>query len=458
MPRIRLPQVTGFPALPKLPINASTMAPVRPFGKATLSGDGFEKQAPPMSRTRPFKQSPPSVSGLGAEFEERNDANTGSLVRAGNKVELLFDGTQSFAARNALIDGAKESIHLQTFIFNDDETGRDLAGRLAEKAASGVDVRVIYDELGSNRADESMFNMMREAGVDVRGYGALYEVWDLNDRWHEKHLIVDGATSIEGGMNIADEYAFGGSGRRVFTRGETGEQAWRDVDLKLQGPAVHDTQRAFMSNWRELGADVSRAKKSALYPKPVILENGAKVRVVQHRPEEDGDHNTDNLYLNAINSAQTRIRIENAYFLPPEPLREALMAAAQRGVDVQVLTNSKASNDTGFVSDAARYFMDDLVDAGVKIFERRGSTLHSKTASFDGKYSLVGSHNLNGRSSGRDSEVVLGIDQADVAKQLDTRFAEGIKQADAVTKEVLEDESFFTNLRQFAFAQFAWTF
>ena len=134
------------------------------------------------------------------------------------------------------------------------------------------------------------------------------------------------------------------------------------------------------------------------------------------------------------------------------------MEAASRGVDVQILTNSKASNDTGFVSDAARYFMDDLVDAGVKIYERRGSTLHSKTASFDGGYALVGSHNLNGRSSGRDSEVVLGIDQVEVAEQLDARFARGIQQADAVTPEVLEGESFFTNLRQFAFAQFAWTF
>ena len=122
----------------------------------------------------------------------------------------------------------------------------------------------------------------------------------------------------------------------------------------------------------------------------------------------------------AIRSAEESITIENAYFVPPEELREALIDAAKRGVDVRVMTNSRASNDMGIVSDASRYYYDELIDAGVKIYEKQGGTLHSKTMTFDGEFSIVGSVNFNGRSHGLDAEsarrhladTVVSIDDA----------------------------------------------
>jgi cardiolipin synthase len=304
-----------------------------------------------------------------------------------------------------------------------------------------------------------MFEMMRQAGVEVREYAdPLRQFWDLNDRWHEKHLIVDGATSIEGGMNIASEYALGGSGKLVYSRGETGTEPWRDTDLQLEGPAVHDAQQAFVKNWNDLGKDVSAAERARLFPTLAPISGGATVRAVQARPDEEGQPNVDALYLHAINAAKKSITIENAYFVPTREIREALAAAARRGVEVKVMTNSRASNDFGAVSDAGRYFYDPLIEAGVKIHERVGSTLHSKTATFDGAFSIVGSANLNGRSKGRDSEFVLAISSPDTAAQLERRFDQGLAQTQRVTASELRNEGFFTNLKQWALSTLAWTF
>jgi len=215
----------------------------------------------------------PKAGVRSAAFEAQLDRETQSRNVSGNKVEMLFDGVNSFAERKKMIEGAKESICFQTFIFNSDETGWELANQLAAKAKEGVEVRVIYDALGSGRADPKMFEMMKAAGVDVKAYGEKYKLWDINDRWHEKHLIVDGRASIQGGMNIANEYALGGSGKQIFSRGGKGSEAWRDADMKLQGPAVADTMKAFVRNWEEMGGELSAADRAKLFPtlEPVAL-------------------------------------------------------------------------------------------------------------------------------------------------------------------------------------------
>lgn len=446
----------------------ATTAPAKSETSSSTAAQGW--QARPSNRPAATGASRPNLAPVGTPppipgpfasvgFQAALDQSTQSRSVSGNKVSLLFDGVNSFAERNRMIDSAKESICLQTFIFNSDDTGWELANKLAAKAREGVEVRVIYDAVGSGRADPKMFEMMKEAGVDVRAYGEKWKVWDINDRWHEKHLIVDGKASVQGGMNIANEYAFGGSGRQVFSRGQEGSEAWRDADVKLEGPAVADTMKAFVRNWGELGGTLSDADKAKLFPRLDAAPGGPAVRVVQHNPEVKGlDGTTNRLYLKSIETAQKSITIENAYFLPPAELRKALISAAKRGVEVKVLTNSRASNDMGFVSDAARAFYDDMIKAGVKIYEKQGGTLHAKTATFDGAFSIVGSVNLNGRSKYQDAEVAVAVQDDATAKQLEQRFASGLSEAKPVTMGELEKESFFTNLKQWALSTLAWTF
>ncbi len=405
---------------------------------------------------------PPTVGGpqptYGTpEFEKTLDGLTDSVVRSGNNVTLLFDGVNSYAERNRLIDAAQSSINLQTFILTDDATGWDLAKRLARKATEGVKVRLIYDALGSARSDKKIFDFMRQHGVDIRAYGdPVKQFWDVNDRWHEKHLIVDGKFSIEGGMNIADEYALGGTDQLCPQRGPTGEP-WRDVDARVEGPAVNDAQEAFLKNWKELGPDVTGPERESLLP-PQEVKGGSKVRVVQHRPDEEGDDNTHQLYLQAVRSATKSITIENAYFLPPKDLREALCDAARRGVDVKVLLNSRASTDFSFVWYATSHFYKEYVDAGVKLFEKHGPMVHAKTAAFDGVYSIVGSVNLNGRSRGRDSETALAIEDTATAAELEARFESGLAEATLVTEKDVTDKSLATSLKQYSLSLLSWTF
>ncbi len=451
----------GAPAQARSPSAAASSAPPPSFNSSSVThAAGARAAAPPKASLAPAPgQSVIPSRYATPAFTAALDAQTASRRVDGNRVTMLFDGVNSFAERDKMIDSAKESICLQTFIFTSDETGWALANKLAEKAKQGVEVRVIIDAMGSGRADPKMFDVMRQAGVDVREWAPKWKVWDLNDRWHEKHLIVDGKASVEGGMNIANEYAFGGSGKQVLSRGQKGSEAWRDADIKLEGPAVQDATKAFLRNWAELDGTVSDAQRARLLPKLEPLKGGATVRVVQSNPQVGGlDRTTEKLYLRAIENAKSRITIENAYFLPPLDIRKALLDAAKRGVDVRVLTNSKASNDMGFVSDAARYFYDDLIKAGVKVYEKQGGTLHTKTASFDGEYSIVGSFNMNGRSVNQDAEVALGVEDGATAKQLDARFEAGLSKAKPVTLGELKREDFLTNVKQWALSTLAWTF
>jgi cardiolipin synthase A/B len=394
----------------------------------------------------------------GPDFEAGLDRQTGTRARANNRVDVLYDGVQSFAERARLIEAATASIHLQTFIFTDDATGQALADQLIAKAKAGVAVRVIIDGLGSKRSDDGFFDRMRAAGVDVRARETGLDLTELNHRWHEKHLIVDGRVAIAGGMNIADEYALGGSGRLVMGRGDTGSEPWRDVDVRIEGLAVQDAQRAFLRNWRALGGTVPSSAVASLFPAPSVGRGQSRVRVVQQHPAGDPpDDHILQLHLRAIAAATSSITIENAYFVPPPALREALVDAARRGVKVRVLTNSKESSDMGFVVDAARYFYDELLEAGVEIHEQRGGTLHSKTASFDGQYAIIGSYNLNGRSAGLDTESVVAIRDDAVARSLDERFTAGAASATRITRADVEADSFVDDVKQWMLSTLSWT-
>jgi cardiolipin synthase len=219
---------------------------------------------------------------------------------------------------------------------------------------------------------------------------------------------------------------------------------------------VQDEQTSFLRNWALLGEPV--AATPSLYPRAPQVAGTSEVRVVQQHPDGDPpDDHIHRLYLRAIGAATKSITIENAYFVPPPELRDALIEAAQRGVKVRVLTNSKESSDMGFVVDAARYHYDALIAAGVEIAEKTGGTLHSKTASFDGQYAIVGSYNLNGRSHGRDTECAVAIRDNAVASGLDRRFDEGVASANRITADVIARDSFVDDVRQWMMSTVSWT-
>jgi len=418
-----------------------------------MSGKELDRALEALDRGRPAIGSP--------EFQKILDAETGSVARPGSPSRMLFDGAQSFAERFKLIENAKESIHLQTFIFADDDTGWKTARALVDAAKRGVDVRLIYDAKGTILSKNEIFDFMKKGGVDIKVHAPLHELNDLNNSWHEKNMVVDGKAAILGGMNIGNEYAYGGSGIssvRMATGGSG--PPWRDTDILVQGPAVGDAQAAFIKNWESLGGKIAPAERKRLLtpPPPEKGAGSSTVRIVQHRPDEDGDGHTKALYLQAIRSATESITIENAYFVPPPEIKEALIDAAKRGVEVKLLTNSYASNDVKIITDASRYHFDELLAAGVRIYERQNATVHAKTATFDGRLSIVGSLNLNGRSDNLDSESAAVVDDPAVAAANERRFATGLPEATEVTSATLAKEGVFTNLKQWALSFLQWTF
>ena len=231
---------------------------------------------------------------------------------------------------------------------------------------------------------------------------------ELNHRWHEKHLVVDGKQAILGGMNIGDEYMLGGTGATATFFGME-KEAWRDTDIFIEGAAAGEAYAAFARNWLSMTGD------SMPTPKAAVVTTGSgdtTVQVVQHRPRVDGDHNITNVMIENLKALKTgdKAYIANAYFLPTgalESVKTALMQAAKRGVDVRILTNAESTTDLAQINQAAIFPYRDLLGAGVKIFEVTGSrTMHSKVAVFGGNTAVVGSWNMDNRSASLNSEVV----------------------------------------------------
>lgn len=253
---------------------------------------------------------------------------------------------------------------------------------------------------------------------------ALRHLSELNFRWHEKYLIVDGQAAITGGMNVADEYMFGGSGRQCHRGGKAAEP-WRDADVLLRGPSAAETHRAFARNWEHL----TGKSLPAAVPMPVA-GSSSKVQFIQQHPRLDGDRHITNLMIESLKALEPgeRAYIASAYFLPTgalEAFKIALADAARRGVDVRVVTNSEGSTDMPFLNRAALYSYEELLGAGVKVYERtKENTLHTKAAIFGESVATVGSWNADNRSASLNSEAVAVIYDEKVCAKVESMICE----------------------------------
>jgi len=349
------------------------------------------------------------------------EAIAGSPLSAGNDVRLLQDGPATYRAMLAAIATARDHIHLETYILDDDEVGRLFAQALIERRRAGVAVRLIHDGVGTLGTPPAFFQALVEAGVAVLEFNPpnpllARKEWALNQRDHRKLLIVDGRVAFLGGINISSVYSGGSLKRRAPTGDETG-LAWRDTDLAVRGPVVADLQRLFLAAWT---AQKGPALDLANAFPPAEAAGRQVVRALGSSPEEPYSLIYATL-LSAIASAETSVHLTNAYFAPDPQLLAALEAAAARGVDVVLILPSRT--DSWLVFHAGRAHYERLLRAGVKIFERRGVILHSKTALIDGVWATVGSTNLDWRSFLHNHELNVVVLGAEFGQQLQAMFA-----------------------------------
>jgi cardiolipin synthase len=369
---------------------------------------------------------------------------TESPLTRGNKVTLLADGRAAYAAMFKAMQGARDHINLETYIIDDDDAGREFSDLMLKKQAEGVQVNLIYDSVGSFTNPASFFHRLREGGVQVVEFNPINPLmghwnWLLAHPDHRKILIVDGKIAITGGINISSVYSSKPSGRH----GDKGAPLpWRDTDVQIEGPAVAEFQKLFLETWsKQNGPELAGQN---YYPR-LNEEGNALVRVVGSTPGSD-NRITFIVYVAAITFAEHSIHLTNAYFIPDDQILKAFKDAAGRGVDVKIIL--PGATDSTLALYAAQYNYSELLESGVKIYERRNALLHAKTAVIDGVWSTVGSTNLDYWSLLSDDEVNAVILSREFAAEMEKSFAKDLAESHEIKWEEWKERPVFLKLRE----------
>jgi cardiolipin synthase len=359
------------------------------------------------------------------------EAATGSPLIAGNKTTLLFDGPATISAMMAAIERATDHINFETYIFDEDELGIKFADLLIAKQRAGVQVNIIYDSVGTLSVSSGFFQRLRDAGINLTEFNPVNPLkgsgnWRINNRDHRKILIIDGKTGFAGGVNIAEDYSHS-SLFRSRTR-SSAELGWRDTHLQIEGPAVASLQWLFLETW----AQQNKNPLPDLDYFPSLPPVGDKVlRIVASHP--GGDFEIYKAFTLALQEAKQSIHMTNAYFAPDAQILEKLLDAARRGVDVKIIFPSQS--DAGVVYYAGRSFYTALLQAGVRIFELKGSVLHAKTTVVDGLWSTIGSSNFDIRSFLHNSEINVIVLGDPFGRTMESAFQEDIRNSREVKLE-----------------------
>jgi cardiolipin synthase len=363
-------------------------------------------------------------------------AIVGSPLIVGNKVTLLQDGAATYPAMFAAIREAQDHINLESYIIENDEIGAQFASLLLEQQSRGIQVNLIYDSVGGFNTPKAFFKQLTAGGIEVLEFNPINPLaaktpWLINNRDHRKLLVVDGRTAFLGGVNISSVY-FSGSIPKRTGKAARDTVAWRDTDLKIEGPVVGELQKLFMETWEKQRGKPLAAK--AYYPdlKP---QGKDIVRAIGSTPDDPYSL----MYLtliSAIGNAEQQVYLTNAYFVPDPQLLKSLTDATRRGVDVKLILPSHSDSAVVFHAGRSHYFT--LLKAGVKIYERRGALLHSKTAVIDGVWSTVGSTNLDWRSFLDNDEINAVVIGREFAQQMQAMFAQDIEESTAIELESWE--------------------
>jgi cardiolipin synthase len=358
------------------------------------------------------------------------EAIVGSPLTTGNKVQLLKDGPVTYEAMLAAIGEARDHINMETYILEDDDVGQRFALALIDKQKHGVQVNLIHDSVGTLATSAAFFTQMTDAGINVLEFNPVnplesHKGWEVNRRDHRKLLIIDGRTAFLGGINISAVYS-GSSFSKGSGHQSKNSPVWRDTDLQISGPVVAEFQKLFIATWE--GQEGPAMKRMKYFPK--LRKAGHEVvRAIGSEPDEAFSHIYATL-LSAIESAETSVYITNAYFVPDPQLLATLEASAGRGVDVTLILPS--ATDSWLVFHAGRRSYDRLLRAGVKIYERRGALLHSKTALIDGVWATVGSTNLDWRSFLHNYELNAVVLGPKFGEQVREMFDQDLAESDAI--------------------------
>ena len=339
-----------------------------------------------------------------------------SMPFRNNALDIMTDGYQFVGQLLKDVAAARHHIHLEMYIIDDDALGNLLADALIERARNGVEVRVIYDDVGCWKVHRRYFERMREEGIEVSPFLPVHFptfTSKLNYRNHRKVIVIDGRVGYIGGMNIAQRYVQG-----------TGDQPWRDTMLRMQGSIVYGLQRTFLIDWYFVDGTLITGRQ--YYQSTADTAGGFLTQVVTSAPTSPYPTIMQG-YISAITSARSYIYIETPYFLPNEPVLFALKMAAVAGVDVCVICPHRS--DARFTEWASRSYLRELSEAGARVCLYEAGFLHSKLMIVDDALATCGSTNVDFRSFENNFESNVFIYDEAVARRLRQVFLADLAQS-----------------------------
>ncbi|KGX87061.1 cardiolipin synthase [Pontibacillus litoralis] len=365
-----------------------------------------------------------------------NLVNNESILTLDNEVELFIDGHEKMDDLIQSIEEANYFIHIQYYIVQNDATGKRLIEALTRKAHEGVEVRFLYDEMGSRGLRRSTLKPLIDAGGHVAAFFPSripYINLRLNYRNHRKIVVIDGEIGFVGGFNIGDEYL--GLDHKFGY--------WRDTHFKVHGSSVYALETRFYLDW-------NHASRNKLQPSPKYFpemdpHGNSGMQIITSGPDSEWQQ-IKNAYIKLILSAKESIYIQTPYFIPDDSLMDAINIASLSGVDVRIMIPNKP--DHPFVYWATYSHIGQLIDSGVRSYTYENGFLHAKTLVVDGKVASVGTANIDVRSFKLNFEVNAIVYDHEVAQSLHQVFEQDLEDCQEITKEVYKNRSTLIKLKE----------
>lgn len=372
-------------------------------------------------RVRAIGSDRPSVAASEPQFPLAVTMLTGAVLGPGNTVEVTLDGNGTFPRMFADLRSAREAITLQLYYGAPGRLAQELGAILVERARAGVRVFVLYDAFGTVDLSREQRNALRSAGILVEPYRPLRlsRLHLLQNRGHVRGVVIDGRIGWTGGFGIDDQWL--GDGR-------TGG-GWRETNVRFEGPAVRQLQAAFAAAWVETTGELVTGR-----PTLAPQQDGVEAAGLLYAVPTQGSTAAERFFALSIAAARKTLYITNSYFAPDPSFVDLLAAAARRGVDVRVLTAGPRT-DVGIVRFAGRATYESLLQAGVRLYEWQPTTLHAKTFVVDGRWSTIGSMNLDNRSLALNDESTLMVLDHGIGKQMEAIFLDDLRHAEEIRVE-----------------------
>lgn len=357
--------------------------------------------------------------------------NDGSVFTENNEVKVYVDGREKFDALLSDIKQAANHIHIEYYIIHDDGLGNELVDALTEKATEGLEVRVLYDHMGSRGVSPKFYEAFKQAGGIVE---VFFPHFHLNYRNHRKLAIIDGEIGYIGGFNVGDEYL--GLDKKFGY--------WRDTHLRTRGKVVHSLQYRFILDWNEASKNHDFSYQEKYFPElPEMGDVGAQI--VSSGPDSEWQQ-IKNGYVQMIHSAREYIYLQTPYFIPDDTLLDALRIAALSGVDVRLMVPNKP--DHIFVYWATLSNVGELLKAGAKVYIYEKGFVHAKTLVVDDHTASVGTANIDHRSFVLNFEVNAFLYDRQVTVELRHAFENDINDSTLLTLEDYQKRSVIVQIKE----------